>query len=66
MAKIVAEAVQLPKDAAPTAQQRTALITRLTALGLRGQDLAALIAPGKTRAAIVQDLIAHCRTLPKG
>jgi FixJ family two-component response regulator len=66
MAKIVAEAVALPKDAAPTAQQRTALITRLTALGLRGQDLATLIAPGLSRRQIVDGLIAHCRTLPKG
>jgi hypothetical protein len=66
MAKIVAEAVQLPKDAAPTAQQRVALVTRLTAMGLRGVDLAAIIAPGMSRRQIVDGLIAHCRTLPKG
>jgi hypothetical protein len=66
MAKLNPQAVELPKDAAPTAQQRVALVTRLTAMGLRGQDLATIIAPGKARAALVQDLIAHLKELPKG
>jgi hypothetical protein len=64
MAKVI-EATPLPPSGVLTAQERAALVTKLTALGLRGGDLAAIIAPGLSRRQIVDGLIAHCRTLPK-
>jgi len=45
-------------DDVPSPQGRGELVTGLVRLGYRGQDLAAIIAPGRTRRQIAGDLIA--------
>lgn len=45
-------------DTAPSAQGRGELVTALVRLGYRGQDLASIIAPGRTRRQIGEALIA--------
>jgi len=52
-------------DSIPTPQGRGQLVAGLVALGYRGQDLAAIIAPGHTRRQIAGDLIAMQRQAPK-
>lgn len=52
-------------DDVPSAQGRGELVTALVRLGYRGQDLAAIVAPGRTRRQIADDLIALQRRAPR-
>ena len=52
-------------DSTPSAQGRGQLVAGLVRLGYRGQDLAAIIAPGRTRRQIGEALVELQRRAPK-
>jgi hypothetical protein len=54
-----------PPDIVPPANERALMTAKLVALGMRGTDLASIIAPGRTRRQIGQDLIVLLRNSPK-
>lgn len=60
---------QLPEhghpDSEPSSSRRGQMVTALVRLGYRGQDLASIVAPGRTRRQIANDLIALQRRAPK-
>ena len=51
-------------DDTPSAKGRGELVTGLVRLGYRGQDLAAIIAPGRTRREIGEALIERQKVAP--
>lgn len=55
-----------PPTSAPNAAARSQMTARLVAQGYKGQDLANIIAPGRTRGQMAADLIAVQRSAPKG
>lgn len=53
-------------DSTPTPSKRSSMTAKLVAMGYRGQDLASIIAPGRTRRQIADDLITAQKSAPKG
>ena len=53
-------------DGTPAAAERGRLVTALVAMGYRGTDLADIIAPGRTRRQIADDLIEMQRRAQRG
>ena len=52
-------------DDVPSPQGRGQLVAALVAIGYRGQDLAAIVAPGRSRRQIADDLVERQRQAPK-
>jgi hypothetical protein len=60
-----AQVTPKPRDGQPTAAERSQMVTWFTSRGYRGQELANVIAPGKSRQQIASDLIALQRQARK-
>lgn len=57
------DSAQRGSDQAATAQQCAHWRAQLVAMGIRGTELADIIAPGRKCAEIAADMIAYCRGL---